>query len=936
MDQHSINTLINSFISPGHKNVQSISVGLFQECVITKRILTLVEYQQNYGLLVINRCDNQIDKNKQQLTVDFVLPIDDRFKCEFAGDNILAKIIHGKEKFIIELKYTEVNRHFFVETNKAQDVFLCKTSPSFDWLYRSYDPSVTPSNSEDHLSSQIAQKLYLKEGMNSITKSNTKTSIDLTISTEALNTLQLSNNSTTIPTTNTNMTIPPSSTPTTAHGGDNRSGNGKIGKSNFYVNEIESPDDLSNIPRDMVAMGVTPLAAREINIRLKMAMLEDQYTELKSFNIFIGSWNVNGQNCSVSLGENWLASDANPPDIYAIGFQELDLSKEAFVFNDSTREDEWLQACTLSLHPSATYVKVKLVRLIGMMLIVFVKRELEEHVSNVASETVGTGILGKMGNKGGVAIRFDFYNTSMCFVNSHLAAHVEEYERRNQDYNDICNRMIFSQFKPPKYIKDHDQVYWFGDLNYRLMDLNRDQVKNMLEAKAFEELLKHDQLRDQWRLKRIFHNFKEGPIKHAPTYKYDPGTDNWDSSEKNRPPAWCDRCLWRGDSIALLDYRSHSRLKLSDHKPISALFESSVKVKNSVKFRKVYEDVMKKMDKIENEFLPQVSVDQSELNFGRVTFREPVRRYLSIANTGQVPVRFEFIQKPNEVRFCKAWLQIQPYESMIKPGDKLDVELKVYVDIESSQRLNSGLEEIYDILVLHLEGGKDLFIEIKGSYKPSSFGSSIETLVRLKTPIDEMPAKDYHELQQAGELSSAPISWGIPKEIWLLVDHLFKYGLMQEDLFQQPGLNTHFQIIREGLDKGSLEGFAASIHSVAEALLIFLEALAEPLIPHSLYSRALENYHNFISCKQVINEMKDTHRRVFYYLISFMRELLRHSKYNNLDNKILASIFGDIVLRAPVNQSTNSSKGAHSNSIQEIEKKKAGFIHHFLVNDFDP
>jgi phosphatidylinositol-bisphosphatase len=46
-------------------------------------------------------------------------------------------------------------------------------------------------------------------------------------------------------------------------------------------------------------------------------------------------------------------------------------SKEAFVFPESVKEDEWMRAVSGHLHPEATYCLVRHVRLVGMLLIVY-------------------------------------------------------------------------------------------------------------------------------------------------------------------------------------------------------------------------------------------------------------------------------------------------------------------------------------------------------------------------------------------------------------------------------------------------------------------------------------------------------------------------------------------------------------------------------------
>jgi inositol polyphosphate 5-phosphatase INPP5B/F len=61
-----------------------------------------------------------------------------------------------------------------------------------------------------------------------------------------------------------------------------------------------------------------------------------------------------------------------------------------------------------------------------------------------------------------------------------------------------------------------------------------------------------------------------------------------------------------------------------------------IRVIDMVKYRKIHEDVMKKLDKLENEFLPQVTVDNTEVILDTVRYLEPQKKELIIANTGQV------------------------------------------------------------------------------------------------------------------------------------------------------------------------------------------------------------------------------------------------------------------------------------------------------------
>ncbi|XP_038944625.1 synaptojanin-1 isoform X15 [Rattus norvegicus] len=361
-----------------------------------------------------------------------------------------------------------------------------------------------------------------------------------------------------------------------------------------------------------------------------------KYSKPKKIRVCVGTWNVNGGKQFRSIAfknqtlTDWLLDApklagiqefqdkrSKPTDIFAIGFEEMvELNAGNIVNASTTNQKLWAVELQKTISRDNKYVLLASEQLVGVCLFVFIRPQHAPFIRDVAVDTVKTGMGGATGNKGAVAIRMLFHTTSLCFVCSHFAAGQSQVKERNEDFVEIARKLSFPM---GRMLFSHDYVFWCGDFNYRI-DLPNEEVKELIRQQNWDSLIAGDQLINQKNAGQIFRGFLEGKVTFAPTYKYDLFSEDYDTSEKCRTPAWTDRVLWRrrkwpfdrsAEDLDLLNasfqdeskilytwtpgtllHYGRAELKTSDHRPVVALIDIDIFEVEAEERQKIYKEVI--------------------------------------------------------------------------------------------------------------------------------------------------------------------------------------------------------------------------------------------------------------------------------------------------------------------------------------------------------
>lgn len=323
-----------------------------------------------------------------------------------------------------------------------------------------------------------------------------------------------------------------------------------------------------------------------------------EFSFLKDIKIFASTFNVNGLVGSSQDIQEWVYPskyDKNQDyDLVFVGFEEIvELTPGKMIHVKSDNLISWetkMKKILMEGNPKRSkYVALWSGQMGGIALLLFVKQSNIDLITNIESSARKTGLGGMSANKGGIALSLEYSRTKLCFVCSHLAAGLNNLDERHQNYKTIAKGISFSKNKK---IRDHDGIIWLGDFNYRI-SLPNDTVRSMVKREEFQTLFESDQLNKQMASGESFPFYDEMEIMFPPTYKFDNNTNTYDTSDKQRIPAWTDRILSMSRSRILRQevYDSNQNIVFSDHRPVYAFFKATANMINELTKKEVTHDI---------------------------------------------------------------------------------------------------------------------------------------------------------------------------------------------------------------------------------------------------------------------------------------------------------------------------------------------------------
>lgn len=434
-------------------------------------------------------------------------------------------------------------------------------------------------------------------------------------------------------------------------------------------------------------------------------------------------------------------------------------------------------------------------------------------------------------------------------------------------------------------IFEHDLIFWYGDLNYRIDSLPTKTIINNIAVNNFKACLDHDQLIKARKKEGVLSDFIEGEIDFLPTFKYLIGSNQ---HNVRRDPAWCDRILWRGSSV-LNRYGSCDCIQVSDHKPVFGHFTLELKNTDLNKMSMVMNDIYREITVKHNEAAPKTEISSSKIIFAPARYKVLNESTLTVNNIGKSPANFEVV--------FDNWIQVSQIKGVIEPQQSVQLSISLFLNAKFYKQYRLKQQEMDRYIKLIIKNGVEYFIELDFEVLDTFIGHSCEYLCKTM-PDRQNPS--------------------IPEPLVRLLDFFknssFNIRSIVENL---PSQAQTGEIIKK-IDENEKFDSKTSPFDILHTFCEFLKNLDEPLLDGNVVDAKINILHivgfNVVKI-QLLDPTKSANAACLQFISDYLKSLVAHSHESGVNSNYLA-----IKLYKAVFQVENLTKDKKKQRISFLEQ----------------